>query len=78
MRVSGNYRTHFAPIIQCIGLTSGDVLKMGMGFFITPYLHYQCMRFAYSTFANHKYHLKSILYSNIEKYRTKKIGKLMF
>lgn len=72
MRISGNYGTHLGPLIRCMELTQGDVLEMGLGFFSTPYLHYECLlekrhltsydndkgwvkRFAYSTFANHKY-----------------------
>jgi len=43
MRISGNYGTHLAPLIQCMGRTHGDVLEMGMGYFSTPYLHYQCL-----------------------------------
>lgn len=43
MRISGNYGTHLAPLIKVMSLTSGDVLEMGLGFFSTPYLHYQCL-----------------------------------
>jgi len=42
-RVSGNYGTHLAALIRTMFLTSGDVLELGMGFFSTPFLHYQCM-----------------------------------
>lgn len=43
MRISGNYGTHLGPLIKVMSLTNGDVLEMGMGFFSTPYLHYQCL-----------------------------------
>lgn len=41
--ISGNYGTHLGPLIKCMSLTSGDVLELGLGYFSTPYLHYQCV-----------------------------------
>lgn len=43
MKISGSYGTHMGPLIACINKTDGDVLELGMGFFSTPYLHYQCL-----------------------------------
>ena len=43
MRISGNYGTHMGLLIAALNKTSGDVLELGMGFFSTPYLHYQCL-----------------------------------
>lgn len=42
-RISGNYGTHLGPLIACINKSNGDVLELGIGFFSTPYLHYQCL-----------------------------------
>jgi len=41
--ISGNYGTHLAPLIKCMERTNGDVLELGVGYFSTPYLHYQCL-----------------------------------
>ena len=43
MKISGSYGTLLGPLIACMNKTSGDVLELGMGFFSTPYLHYQCL-----------------------------------
>jgi hypothetical protein len=43
MRVSGAYGTHLGPLIAVMNKTDGDVLELGIGFFSTPYLHYQCL-----------------------------------
>lgn len=43
MRISGNYGTHLGPLIKVMSLTDGDVLELGLGYFSTPYLHYQCL-----------------------------------
>jgi len=40
MRVSLNYGTHLAPLIQAVRKTTGDILELGMGVFSTPFLHY--------------------------------------
>ncbi|TSC86273.1 MAG: Uncharacterized protein G01um101416_696 [Microgenomates group bacterium Gr01-1014_16] len=43
MRISGNYGSHLGPLIKVMSLTDGPVLELGIGFFSTPYLHYQCL-----------------------------------
>ncbi len=43
MKISGNYGTHLGPLIKVMSLTTGDVLELGIGYFSTPYLHYQCL-----------------------------------
>jgi len=43
LKISGSYGTHLGPLIACMNKTTGDVLELGMGFFSTPYLHYQCL-----------------------------------
>ncbi len=43
MKISGSYGTHLGPLIACVNKTKGDVLELGLGFFSTPYLHYQCL-----------------------------------
>jgi len=34
--------THLPVLIKIIGMTSGDVLEMGMGLYSTPFLHWAC------------------------------------
>lgn len=43
MKISGNYGTHLGPLIACMNKSTGDVLELGLGWFSTPYLHYQCL-----------------------------------
>lgn len=43
MKISGSYGTHLGPLIACMNKSDGDVLELGLGFFSTPYLHYQCL-----------------------------------
>lgn len=43
MRISGNYGTFLAPLMKVMAITTGDVLELGVGYFSTPYLHYQCL-----------------------------------
>lgn len=43
VKISGSYGSHLAPLIKCMSLTSGDVIELGIGFYSTPYLHYQCL-----------------------------------
>lgn len=43
MKISGSYATFLGPLIACMNKTQGDVLELGVGYFSTPYLHYQCL-----------------------------------
>jgi len=87
MKVSGNYGTHLACLIQAMSKTAGDVLELGMGVFSTPYLHYACMLskrklVSYENFKNWLQFFIDYHYENeyhelhfVEKYSDAKIDK---
>ena len=87
MKVSGNYGTHLACLIQAFSKTTGDVLELGMGVFSTPYLHYACMLakrklVSYENFENWMQFFIDYHYENeyheinfVEKYSDAKIDK---